>query len=344
MFCNRSHARRILREVALLRRLKSKHVVDILEVIEPTKPQTFQEIYVVLELAEKDMRKLIESNSYLTMEQVQVLIYKLLCCLKYLHSAKIIHRDLKPANVLIQNMKNLETDADNNPKDWHIKICDYGLARSLAGVTSASVLSEYLPGQTPRKRSESDISERESTATAESSHTQMEEATLVPIQQEDVITPGSNKVEEIKMNFGGMKLTDGLKQLIDEEEAEKRKEEDIVHALDQLKDVRLNLKRELSDHVVTRWYRAPELILMEKDYGSGIDMWSVGCIFAELLSMVREHASNYTERKPIFPGKSCFPLSPDKSGRSSNVNGYPRSATDQLYVIFQVLGTPTDND
>jgi mitogen-activated protein kinase 1/3 len=172
----------------------------------------------------------------------------------------------------------------------------------------------------------------------------MEEASLVPVQPEDVITPGSNKVEEIKMNFGGMKLTEGLKQLIDEDEAEKKKEEEILHALDQIKDVRLNLKRELSDHVVTRWYRAPELILMEKDYGSGIDMWSVGCIFAELLSMVREHASNYTERKPIFPGKSCFPLSPDKSGRSSNVNGYPSSATDQLYVIFQVLGTPTDND
>ena len=115
MFCNRSHARRILREVALLRRLKSEYVVDILEVIEPKNPQTFQEIYVVLELAEKDMRKLIESNSYLTMDQVQILIYKLLCCLKYLHSAKIIHRDLKPANVLIQNMRNLETDAGNNP-------------------------------------------------------------------------------------------------------------------------------------------------------------------------------------------------------------------------------------
>jgi hypothetical protein len=39
----------------------------------------------------------------------------------------------------------------------------------------------------------------------------------MPVQQEDVITPGSNKVEEIKMNFGGLKLTEGLKQLIDED-------------------------------------------------------------------------------------------------------------------------------
>jgi len=113
-----------------------------------------------------------------------------------------------------------------------------------------------------------------------------------------------------------------------DEDAEKRKEEEILLALDQIKDVRLGLKRELSDHVVTRWYRAPELILMEKDYGAGIDMWSVGCIFAELLSMMREHVPNYSERKPIFPGKSCFPLSPDKTGKSKNVNGYPSSSTD----------------
>jgi mitogen-activated protein kinase 1/3 len=107
-----------------------------------------------------------------------------------------------------------------------------------------------------------------------------------------------------------------------------------MDALNGIKDVRMNLKRELSDHVVTRWYRAPELILMEKDYGAGIDMWSVGCIFAELLSMMKEHVPNSLNRKPIFPGKSCFPLSPDKSGRSTNRNGYPSSSTDQLYVIF----------
>lgn len=37
-------------------------------------------------------------------------------------------------------------------------------------------------------------------------------------------------------------------------------------------------KRQLTQHVVTRWYRAPELILMQPDYGGPIDVWSVGCI------------------------------------------------------------------
>jgi mitogen-activated protein kinase 1/3 len=43
------------------------------------------------------------------------------------------------------------------------------------------------------------------------------------------------------------------------------------------------LKNQLTSHVVTRWYRAPEIILIEKNYDAKIDMWSVGCIYAELL-------------------------------------------------------------
>lgn len=48
------------------------------------------------------------------------------------------------------------------------------------------------------------------------------------------------------------------------------------------------MRRELSSHVVTRWYRSPELILMEKDYGEACDVWAAGCIFAELLYMTYE--------------------------------------------------------
>lgn len=43
------------------------------------------------------------------------------------------------------------------------------------------------------------------------------------------------------------------------------------------------ITRDLTSHVVTRWYRAPELILIEKNYDAKIDVWSLGCIYAELL-------------------------------------------------------------
>ena len=48
----------------------------------------------------------------------------------------------------------------------------------------------------------------------------------------------------------------------------------------------------MTEYVVTRWYRAPELLLNSSDYTAAIDVWSVGCIFMELMT-----------RKPLFPGK-----------------------------------------
>lgn len=46
-------------------------------------------------------------------------------------------------------------------------------------------------------------------------------------------------------------------------------------------------------YVVTRWYRAPEVILCESEYDEGIDLWAVGCVFAELIG-----------RQPLLTGKN----------------------------------------
>ena len=43
-------------------------------------------------------------------------------------------------------------------------------------------------------------------------------------------------------------------------------------------DKMTNVERQLTQHVVTRWYRAPELILLQHYYNAEIDIWSVGCI------------------------------------------------------------------
>ncbi|CAH0720771.1 unnamed protein product, partial [Brenthis ino] len=68
--------------------------------------------------------------------------------------------------------------------------------------------------------------------------------------------------------------------------------------------------RQYTPIVVTLWYRAPELLLCCKEYSTPIDMWSVGCIFAEFITM-----------NPLFPGKS---------------------EVDQLNRIFKDLGTPSE--
>ena len=41
----------------------------------------------------------------------------------------------------------------------------------------------------------------------------------------------------------------------------------------------------MTDYIATRWYRAPELILLERKYSNAIDIWSVGCILGELMTM-----------------------------------------------------------
>lgn len=48
--------------------------------------------------------------------------------------------------------------------------------------------------------------------------------------------------------------------------------------------VQLEYEDELTEYVVTRWYRAPELLCDSTHYGKTVDVWSVGCIFAEMLS------------------------------------------------------------
>mmetsp|Transcript_22994 Transcript_22994/g.16294 ORF Transcript_22994/g.16294 Transcript_22994/m.16294 type:complete len:112 (+) Transcript_22994:228-563(+) len=94
--------KRILREVYLLKQLReSAYVVELVDFIEPECPKSFDEIYLVLGLAESDLKKLIKSALYLTHKHISTIVYNLLCGIKYLHSANVLHRDLKPANVLI---------------------------------------------------------------------------------------------------------------------------------------------------------------------------------------------------------------------------------------------------
>lgn len=98
-------------------------------------------------------------------------------------------------------------------------------------------------------------------------------------------------------------------------------------------------QREPTKHVVTRWYRAPEVILLQlkQEHLPAIDMWSVGCIFGELLQMNDRFCKDHTQRKCLFPGSTCWPLS-GKDPFSKSDRG------DQLNVIFSKLGSPTKDE
>jgi mitogen-activated protein kinase 1/3 len=92
------------------------------------------------------------------------------------------------------------------------------------------------------------------------------------------------------------------------------------------------LFRIFSPKVTTRWYRSPEVILLTGNQTAALDIWSVGCIFAELLAVQERE---YLSRR-LFPGKTGFPLSHDKLEYLS--------PSDQLNVIFGVIGTPSSED
>lgn len=171
-------AKRILREIKLMKHFSHENIVNIIDMMPPlaTSVEDFRDVYIVSDLMETDLHRIIYSKQSLSIDHAQYFVYQMLRGLKYIHSANVIHRDLKPSNLLVNS-------------NCDLKICDFGLARG--------------------------------------------------IRDDHVI---------------------GRSML-------------------------------LTEYVVTRWYRAPEIMLACHEYSKPVDVWSVGCIFAELI-----------KRKPYFPG------------------------------------------
>lgn len=187
-------AKRILREIKLMKRFSHENVIRIVDIIPPPPTiEEFEDIYIVQDLMETDLHRIIYSRQTLTIDHIQYFVYQILRGLKYIHSSNVLHRDLKPSNLLLNS-------------NCDLKICDFGLSRG-----------------------------------------------------------------------------------VEDEQ-----------------------KGELTEYVVTRWYRAPEIMLACQEYTKAIDIWSVGCIFAELLA-----------RSPLFPGEDYIA---------------------QLRLICEKLGRPSDKD
>jgi mitogen-activated protein kinase 1/3 len=83
---------------------------------------------------------------------------------------------------------------------------------------------------------------------------------------------------------------------------------------------RTQRKRNLSSHVGSRWYRAPEIILVEKNYDHAIDTWSVGVILYELSKLSQRNLTKDTDtsRVTMFQGHYCYPLTPPRKDSKAN--------------------------
>lgn len=188
-FQNATDAQRTYREIVLLQELAGyEHIVELQGVM---RADNDKDIYLVFDYMEADLHCAIRANSVEEIHR-QSILYQLLKCMKYIHSARLVHRDLKPSNVLLNSR-------------CHVKVADFGLARSM---------------------------------------TEAEASNSVPSDAGDQPVAAAPP---------------------------------------------------LTDYVATRWYRAPEILLGSSRYTTGVDMWSIGCILAEMLT-----------GKPAFPGSSTM--------------------------------------
>jgi len=249
--------KRILREISILSKLGHNNVVRIIEIVAPQDMRRFDELYIVMELADSDLKKLCKQDVTLTNLHIDTLLYNLLVGLKYIHSAGVYHRDLKPANCFVN-------------QDCTVKIGDFGLSRAIGGEQCHLQPHPH----TPRREEDKTAGESGASGVPQVPHTQ-------------------------------------------------------------------RLKKNLTGHVVTRWYRAPELILLQENYTEAIDVWSVGCIYAELLGMLE--GTHVLDRGPLFPGSSCFPLSPDHRHKT-DYKYHTQGKHDMLNKIFSIIGTPAEEE
>ena len=94
-------ARHILREIKMLSFFDHDNIVTLLDVPKPDNKETYNDVYVITDLMETDLHRVIYSRQELTDEHIQYFIYQILRGTLYFHSAKVIHRDLKPDNLFL---------------------------------------------------------------------------------------------------------------------------------------------------------------------------------------------------------------------------------------------------
>ena len=218
-FDDKNDARRILREIKLLRFFDHDNLITLLDVPKQENHTNFNDVYIITDLMETDLHRVIYSRQELSDDHIQYFIYQILRGTLYFHSANVIHRDLRPANILAN-------------KNCDLKICDLGLDHG-------------------------------------------------PIKDDD----------------------NSVKRLIEDPNLPVELTNEMIYD---------DSKRELNEKLIGRWYRAPEAILSPDDYTKSVDIWSIGCIFAELLG-----------RQPLFPGDNYL---------------------DELQKIISVLGSPNESD
>nr|XP_043628317.1 cyclin-dependent kinase F-1 [Erigeron canadensis] len=254
-----------------------------------------EDAVLVLEYLPTDLScviRMFKKNGGLSVGEIKRWIVQILLAVDACHRSSIIHRDLKPANLLVS-------------EDGVLKLADFGQARIRLAPGFVAVQDN------PQSQSQ------------ESSLSQQQK----PVPETEIISQ-ENRSDLIEGPLGTIEEYEQLdhyksKDPLDETDRETNFPDADTSCLatcttsDVEEDfLKSNYSYETNDGgteaglltscVGTRWFRAPELLFGSTNYGAEIDLWSLGCIIAELFTL-----------KPLFPGNSDI---------------------DQLSRIYTVLG------
>jgi len=386
----------------------------------PPPPRHLGNLYLVFEFVDTDLAKIMKSNQYLTEEHVAYVLYQILDGLSYIHQTNVIHRDLKPANVLVACADCTIKIADFGLSrvvgaDLIVDQLDPEVVGDNGQDTSGSgtfmeeeeeemvspvreVKHPLLPGSAASTGAGSDSGSGTAMTSGASSASTMVSGLYHSIlghgHHGHHSTSHDNKTVNASASANPLPIAPSLPAIASATASLSIPVAAAAAAggggggggggvpgvkIEALPPP-LPLKRGLTKHVVTRWYRAPEVILLQP-YTAAVDMWSIGCVFAELLNLLKENCSDFRRRRALFPGESCGDLSAEDlaslnrkrlaiSSSSSTAHDNSKGGDNplasvlrqqedehtlllqesfgnmrsQLNIILDVIGTPSEND
>lgn len=293
------NAKRVLREVCILRRLSHPNIIALKDVFlkpSPTgkfvyrngsfMPQSL-DIYLVTEFC--DQGDLFHMKGQLSELEVKHIMWQILNALLYLHANNVWHRDIKSANVLITLQRGYRI----------VKLADLGSARSASMADSTAM-------DVPLTSARSSNPCLDSKACEDSDHSMTD--------------PVSTK-----------RPLDSF--ILDQVQPPKEAQDP--------KGRRGALRAPLTRVVCTPCYRAPEVVMSRGSYSSAIDMWSVGCVFGELLQRVAHIGLASTPLLQVAPVFAIhgMPKTP-KDGERFECGASNPITRQELEALFDVIGTP----